>query len=448
MRKMALAPLVLLSALVLSGCDGAASDDEPALPATGDELLVDDLPLGEVDPGELKADSFGSALTCKPIPALDALPNPEIVISLDGATLHLFDRSTGYDEVFPIGGGKIEKGVSLTPTSLAQPGQVFYARLEQPAVKETGAAKQLWAWNYSCKIWWKDTDNGGKLVPVFAGLPFIRLEGPSPTAYGIHGPIDQYTLPSGGRLKRGFVSHGCMRMEAADLLEVYARALGHKVPVRIQQAPERRADGTFVEVADRWLGAPCGTDAECAFDGGSCRPNPYTGHGVCTRACTKTCPDRWGYPTSFCVDDPEDDAEGVCVLKGVAQNNYCKAYAGQLFDPGTPRHNQPSVTADVCTLGSEGWIGQPCWTDADCVLSGGACDLADSGEGKPGVCTVSCTQYCPDKTGYASTFCVAGDQGGQCAQRCTLTDECPTGYTCTPNVPRFGQPSVKKAVCQ
>jgi len=448
MRSCIRAALIAATLGLAAACDAAGASDAPPNASTGEQMAVDDLPLGEVDPGELKADSYGSALTCKPIPTLPPLANPQIVISLDGATLHLTDASAGYDQVFPIGPGKVENGTSLTPTSLAQPNQVFYARLDQPAVKETGTPSQLWAWNYACKMWWRDTDNGGKLVPVFAGLPFIRLEGPNPTAYGIHGPIDQYTLPSGGRLKRGFVSHGCVRMESADLLEVYARCLGKKVPVRIQRAPERRFDGTFVEVADRWLGAPCAVDADCPFDGGACHANPYTGQGVCTRTCTKTCPDRWGYPTSFCVDDPDDETAGMCVLKGSAQNNFCKAYAGEILDPGAARHGQPSVTADVCAFGSDGWIGQPCWTDADCVLSGGTCDLADSGEGKPGVCTVPCTQYCPDKTGYASTFCVAGPTGGQCVPRCTLTDECASGYACTPGVPRFGQPSVKKSVCQ
>ena len=60
--------------------------------------------------------------------------------------------------------------------------------------------------------------------------------------YAIHGPIDNYRAANGGNLRRGYVSHGCVRMAAADVLEVYARIKGvASVPVHVQREPERTA---------------------------------------------------------------------------------------------------------------------------------------------------------------------------------------------------------------
>jgi hypothetical protein len=57
-----------------------------------------DLSLGELEAGDAKADGeWGSALTCKTIPDLPTLPRPEITISIDGHTLRLRDRTTGFN---------------------------------------------------------------------------------------------------------------------------------------------------------------------------------------------------------------------------------------------------------------------------------------------------------------------------------------------------------------
>jgi L,D-transpeptidase catalytic domain len=449
--RISLVSLVVFS--LVAACD--MREPEPArgfsvdeAPVTEEGVPMADLGVGEIElTDDEKADgNWGFATSCKPIPELEPLIDPEIVISLDGLTVHLMDRASDFERVYPIGPGAIEDGESLTPTSLHRPGQTFYARLDKPSVKESGSPTQKWAWTYSCRMWWKDNDNGGALSPVFAGLPFIRLEGASPAVYGLHGPIDSYTSTTGGRLRRGFVSHGCIRMEADDIVELYALGLGHRIPVRIQRATERYADGSFVEVDDTWIGSTCETDDECAYAGGECRVNPFTLHGTCTKACTRYCPDRWGYPTTFCVDDPEDDSRGTCVVKAQKLNNECRRYPGSFRNPGEPRHGQPWVKANVCAAGSEGWIGQPCWSNVDCLLSGGTCDLSDAGEDRPGFCTVGCNKYCPDHDGFPTTFCVAGGADGQCVQRCQIQDDCPTGYTCT-ETQRNHQSWVTRKVC-
>lgn len=432
----------------------AAAATAALLTACADEATTEDtqsqfseeLPIGGID--DLKSDGgWGPALNCKTVPTLDPLPNPSIVISLDGLTAHLTDATTGFDKVYPIGPGLIDKGVSLTPTSEKAPGGVFYARLDQPSLVDNPNGTMPWAYSYSCRRWWKDPDSG-KNIPVFAGMPFIRLEGAPTLGYALHGPIDSYTLPNGGKLRRGYVSHGCVRMESTDILELYALCLGRKVPVKVQQAVERIDGGLALDLPQRWLLSECAADTDCNFAGGICKQNPYTGRGYCTAGCDKYCSfDKFGYPVSFCVTDPEDDTLGICTLKADSLNNACARYPGLMKQTGEPRFGQPSVVADVCLPGADGWIGDPCFTDMDCALSKGICELAGVSEGKSGRCVIPCTKSCPDKPGYPVTFCVTGPAGtGQCVSKCGAAGACGAG-TCSANVPRHNQPSVTANVC-
>lgn len=315
--------------LVLAGC----ADPEA-------RLAMDpgaDLPIGDQLPDDLKADgTWGAALTCKDVPDLPPLVAPRIFVSLDGLTLHLVDDASGYDKVFPIGPGAINH----------HPGETSYGEsLSLYPVLATG--QHEFAITPSsiqpCKIWWTDPDTGKK-QPVFAGLPFLSWFG----NYGIHGPIDNFRAANGGTLRRGYVSHGCIRMEAADILEVYARIKGVKrVPVHVQKEPERTADGRRVDVPDPWIGAECQSDADCHLDGAFCHPNRATGRGFCTVGCTAYCADRVGYPQTFCVADPDDATRGVCVEKVIPQDEGCRPFDD--LSPATrTRFSQSWVSASVC----------------------------------------------------------------------------------------------------
>ncbi len=423
---------------LLAACAEEATPEAPAL----DES---DLGLGLVD--EMKEDgNWGSATTCKPIPNLTPLKDPMIVVSLDGLTLHLVDRQGTYDKVFAIGPGAIENGVSLTPVSTGRPDQVFYARTDMPKGYDGPTpAQQVWSWNYACRMWWKDEQ--GKQIPVFAGLPFIRLEGPSTTAYGIHGPIDKFTQPNGGTLRRGYVSHGCVRMDAVDLVEVYALIQGKKTPVRIQQAVERKNERA-VDLAAKWVGSECQIDSDCNFDGGFCQVNDYSGRGFCTTRCSQFCTDRAGYAPTFCVANPKKPGEGMCVAKSVAVDNTCRRYDHFVTKKGVARMNQAATKADVCLPGTEGWMGDRCLAKAECA--GGVCAMPADGEGA-GICTQPCSRSCPDKPSYATTFCVtaseeSGLSQGMCTATCTNNDDCALGTTCEVE-PRYGQPTVTRGVC-
>lgn len=418
----------LPAALLLLAVAACAGDDD----LSEDDLAGGDLPVGALSEADGKADgSWGYATTCKTAPSLPVLSRPEIIISIDGLTLRLVDRATGFEKVFPIGVGTID----TDPTSLTYGESLSYYPLaaygtQDFTIRPTGVTP--------CKIWWTDPATGQRL-PVFAGLPFLSWSG----NYGIHGPIDNYRALDGGSLRRGYVSHGCIRMTGADVLEVYARTRGvASIPVRVQREPERTVAGVEVDVAQRWIGAECGADADCNFPGGLCKRNPLGGRGWCTARCTTYCSDRAGQPTTFCVADPDAPGQGMCVAKEAAPNAGCRPY-DHLAPRLRARNGQPSVTATVCVPGSRGWVGDRCLASSDCG-SGTRC--------VNGTCTMGCERYCADQPGFADTFCVADPSlggGAACARTCTPSSnasECAGGMGCQLRA-RNGQPSVTRHVC-
>jgi len=419
---------VRITACILLLATLGACADEP-IDDPIEELA--DLSVGELGSDDGKADgAWGYALTCKTAPSLPVLANPEIFISLDGLTLRLVDRTAGFEKVFPVGVGAID----TVATSLTAGESLSYYPLaaygKQDFVIKPSAVQP-------CKIWWTDPANGQKL-PVFAGMPFMSWSG----SYGIHGPIDNYRAIDGGSLRRGYVSHGCIRMAGADVLEVYARTKGKNIPVHVQREPERTAAGLEVDLAQKWIGAECSADADCNFSGGLCKRNALGGRGFCTARCGAYCNDRPGQPSTFCVADPDAPGQGMCVAKETAVNSQCRPY-DQHVAKTLGRNTQPSVTAKVCVPGSRGWVGDRCAAASDCG-SGTSC--------VSGTCTMSCDKYCSDAPGYADTFCVNDatlGAGGHCARTCTPSSnasECAGEMVCQAEA-RNGQASVVKNVC-
>jgi len=430
-------PLVALLSWLPAGC--ADEDPTAEIPEEGTELGDEDMPLGDLGADDAKADGvWGAATTCKAIPDLPRLQSPRITISLDGLTLRLTDTISGYDKVFPIGpGAQDTKDTSITyGESLSYFPIIRYGKQDFEIRPATTTP---------CKIWYTDSATGQRL-PVFAGLPFLSWSG----NYAIHGPVDNYRAANGGNLRRGYVSHGCIRMEAADVLELYARVRGvARVPVHVQREPERLADGTRVDVpaADRWFGSECDADADCGFVGGFCQPNPYGGRGYCTQTCTRTCPDKAGYPVSFCVADPQQPSRGICVLKEQPYNLGCRT-SDHMTPRTATRFSQAGVSARVCLPGTHGWIGDRCQADAECTL-GTTCNGEEPGQ--PGICTQACQRYCPDLPGYAWTFCADEPAlgGGTCLRQCTPganAAECPADHDCVARA-RLGQPGTVRNVC-
>ena len=423
-------PLAILLVLGLSSC---AEDGVGANP-------YEDLPVGDLNGDDGKADgSWGYATTCKEIPNLPPLADPAITVSIDGLTLHLVDRAGDYDRVFPVGVGTIdEREGSVTEGE----SRTMYPPLKSGSSDFSIDTTDRWSFE-PCRIWWTSSETGEQL-PVFAGLPFMRWSG----AYGIHGPITNYRAQNGGYLERGYVSHGCIRMEAADVLEVYARVSGvDRVPVRVQREPERDDAGRAEDVDPPWVGAECEADEDCAYSAGFCKANPYSGRKFCSIRCSRYCPDRTGYPTTFCVADPDDTSQGFCTVKEESRNYDCRPY--DHFAPvAQARFGDPGTTARVCMPGSRGWIGDHCFTDLDCQEEN---HCAGARGAEPGICTQACERYCPDAPGRPPTFCVDEPAlgGSVCVRQCTPesnASECPASSACMARS-RAGQPSVERDVC-
>lgn len=68
--------------------------------------------------------------------------------------------------------------------------------------------------------------------------------------------------------------------------------------------------------ASTWIGSPCGSDADCGFESGTClREDEGFPCGTCSQPCAMLCPDLDGAPTTFCIDglDVGLDASGYCL---------------------------------------------------------------------------------------------------------------------------------------
>jgi lipoprotein-anchoring transpeptidase ErfK/SrfK len=204
--------MAIIAATVLAGCIGAEEDPEVG---NYEGVSYDqENPGGVVDDGKSDAPRYT-------IPTdLPQLESPEIIVSLEGLTAHLFDRTTGFSAVYPVGVGVIgSRGVSITPTG-------HFA---------TGA----------------DIDDGWwyivrRTVPdYFAGLPFLRLtarNSDGANTYALHGPITD-------ELIRGYVSHGCVRMAYQNIIDLFWMVKPHaSTPVTIQQEVELDGAGVPVDV--------------------------------------------------------------------------------------------------------------------------------------------------------------------------------------------------------
>jgi hypothetical protein len=149
---------------------------------------------------------------------LPELAAPEIIVSLENRTVHLFDRRTGFSEVYPAGVGVLNSnGVSITPTG-----------------HFTTSPDTSDGWWYIARRWSPE---------IFGGFPFIRLTAENSrheNTYGLHGPIT-------AELIWGFVSHGCVRMRGEDVVRIFYLIRRHgSTPVTIQREPEIDAEGNQV----------------------------------------------------------------------------------------------------------------------------------------------------------------------------------------------------------
>ena len=211
MRLQAVLCLAVLS--TFAACAEPQTSDDPE---QGSYEGVDE----DVDP-TIPMDDGKADIPRYAIPTdLPQLQAPEIIVSLDGLTVHVFDRVTGFNRVYPAGVGvKGASGRSITPTGHFQ----------------TGAD--------GTDPWWYVARRTNP--EYFGGFPFLRLTAENSdgaNTYALHGPI---TTP----LIRGYVSHGCVRMASRNIIDLYWMVNDHtNIPVTIQKEVELDAAGAKVDV--------------------------------------------------------------------------------------------------------------------------------------------------------------------------------------------------------
>lgn len=230
--------LLLSLATIAVGCVDSAPDEDPEL-GSGEGVDYDeDNPNAPMDDGKSDAPRYA-------IPDdLPVLMAPEIIVSIDGLSVHVFDRITGFQAVYPAGvGQKNSHGVSISPTGHFTTG----ANANDP--------------------WWYVAR---RTVPsYFDGLPFLRITAKNSAganSYALHGPIE-------AQLTRGYVSHGCIRMRANDIVRLFWMVKAFpNTPVTWQREVEHDADGKKVDVGMRpklW-----GVGQQIQF-GASVGPRPF-----------------------------------------------------------------------------------------------------------------------------------------------------------------------------
>lgn len=100
---------------------------------------------------------------------------------------------------------------------------------------------------------------------------------------------------------------------------------------------------------------------------------------------------------------------------------------------------------------NQGWIGGPCDSAANCnFIEEPICRTEAEGYTE-GMCTQACDRFCPDLDGENSvTFCISGENGGQCAARCDYdlypNGGCREDYRCR-ILGRHNEPGVQQGVC-
>jgi len=204
--------LFLIASLV--GCAEAPAGDDP------EEGSYEGVDFDQDNPDFPLFDEKSDAPRYAIPTDLPQLVSPEVIVSLDGLTVHFFDRATGFQAVYPAGVGvKGRSGRSITPTG-------HFAT--SPNTMDN---------------WWYVAR---RTVPdYFGGFPFLRLNARNSdgaNTYALHGPIT-------AQLIRGYVSHGCVRMRGDDIVRVFWMAKQHgAMPVTIQKEVELDAAGNKVDV--------------------------------------------------------------------------------------------------------------------------------------------------------------------------------------------------------
>jgi hypothetical protein len=119
--------------------------------------------------------------------------------------------------------------------------------------------------------------------------------------------------------------------------------------VSMDEEPEPGLEG--------WIGSPCASEDDCDYEDAVCIAGAPD--GMCSLACERYCPDRDGFPMTFCVDEaslpPEASGfvEGACFSRcdyGIFPGTGCREGYGCVR---MPRAGEPDTLHFACVWGRE-----------------------------------------------------------------------------------------------
>lgn len=425
------------AALAFAGCDTTDGAIDDANESGGVATEGGGNPFDQINPAEVGPDlskSDGNAYV--PPTLLPPLEDPRIQVSLAGFTVELIDDATGFHKVYPTGVGALgSSGRSFTPvgefTTHPDAGNswFWYARRYRPA--------------------------------YFDGLPFMRITAQNSRGYqtyGFHGPI---TDP----LRRGYVSHGCMRMQADDIVELFTIMRQHPgAPVSIRAEKAFTPEGELIDVtpADQdpvaaWRETVCG-ERESGL--GEVLPEgAHSDQILCDGSAEYTVEVERGDRVQVLIEGSAPITAqltaGEAVEEGessIEDGRHTLILSMRVADAGTASitiEGAPStfdLTVTTAALGepvpADGWVGDGCQAAIECG------DLDCLSDLPGGLCTEACERFCPDRDGAAGTFCVdlGFDDGGRCVATCDDDAQCRDGYACT-GMPRYNESATTRGVC-
>ncbi|MGK0359516.1 MAG: hypothetical protein ACI9U2_001818, partial [Bradymonadia bacterium] len=295
----------------------------------------------------------------------------------------------------------------------------------------------------------------------FDGLPFMRITAQNSRGYqtyGFHGPITD-------TLRRGYVSHGCMRMQAEDIVELFTIMRQHPgAPVSIRAEKAFTPEGDLIDVTPAdldpvaaWRETAC---AESASGQGEVLPEgAHSDQILCDGSAEYTVEVERGDRVQVLIEGSAPITAQLTAGEAIEEGEssfedgrHTLTLSMRVADAGTASvtiEGAPStfdLTVTTVALGepvpADGWVGDGCRAAIEC----GDFDCLSDLPG--GLCTEACERFCPDRDGAAGTFCVdlGFDDGGRCVATCDDDAQCRDGYACT-GMPRYNESATTRGVC-
>jgi hypothetical protein len=112
-----------------------------------------------------------------------------------------------------------------------------------------------------------------------------------------------------------------------------------------------------VEPLGSWIGGPCASAVDCDYEDAQCLVDAPG--GMCSLECDLYCPDRDGYPMTFCVDEASLPSEAPGFVEGAC---FSRCDYGRFPETGcregygcvlAPRANDTGVEVYACIPGAE-----------------------------------------------------------------------------------------------